>query len=83
MMETLVPAYIRSCEISSAADAELMTICRLLGVVTDFALVTMQNRYRGIATEGGRLLRRVEKELIRRRVVHSASEIYAIPDRDV
>lgn len=82
-METLVPAYIRSCEISSAADAELMTICRLFGVVTDFALVTMQNRYRGIATEGGRLLRRVEKELIRRRVVHSASEIYAIPDRDV
>ena len=82
-METLVPAYIRSCEISSAADAELMTICRLLGVVTDFALVTMQNRYRGIATEGGRLLRRVEKELIRRKVVHSASEIYAIPDRDV
>lgn len=83
MMETLVPAYIRSCEISSAADAELMTICRLLGVVTDFALVTMQNRYRGIANEGGRLLRRVEKELIRRRVVHSASEIYAIPDRDI
>lgn len=76
-MDRLIPRYIIDKNISAIPVEELMVIGRLLGMVNDYATVTVQNGY---ASKSVQMFRNVEKELLRRKAVASIDEVYAVPD---